>query len=502
MMFASVSITSFAAEEGTEITDGSIALWSWTGTNKNSTSYKTESTIQYGGKGQTYFKVYKLYNGNLNKYAKPANKWVKITIDVEPKVDISNVGISRPLNNSWATMNWTELASYGSLIANREYKLDAIFDFENASVTTYANGIQTGSLAAGTMPDSANMFDFYTSDLSKVAGKGDDIFVMKSIHLYTYTDAQTMEDFEAEEKAYALSIAKKGMETASLTVAKRGGCSVVNTDTASTITYDEADSNSELSFTVTGADKVAFDQSNQLVKTKFVRYHADFQYDNYNGGLIKVAPRGVKPSNSWEDKLLINGNTGYLVLSDNQKHAMDLLVDVDTKTVYQYIDGQYYSKRQITDGDTDTRVNIDGYILFEQYRESGKANVLSLSNTYAEYYYDNEPVISTIDELKAKVAETSSNKTAVIGAHTFTNKSGVYAAQITYLGYDKDTQMGFIAEYAEDGSLVEVHELKESDPISTDTKSVKIYIWDKTSQAAELDSFSSYILAPVASSAE
>ena len=162
------------------------------------------------------------------------------------------------------------------------------------------------------------------------------------------------------------------------------------------------------------------------------------------------------------------------------------------KKMYIYLDGVLAYNLDTGSGLTSFMIN--NLLQFEttQQATNGKFNI---KNTNLTLYYDREPVVSTIDELCNLVK--SDDTVALSGAFRYYNADkNVYALATGYAGFDRNAHMGIIAEYDENNNLIRALSLINNNQYLTEdgsAKTIRVFIWDKTTLEPLADSVSAYI---------
>lgn len=404
-------------------------------------------------------------------------KWLRLSVNITDKKGLGNLNIAGNANSGTRR-------SVGTLNNGGSYQIDVIHNLETGDVVTYNNYVK---VTTSNIPlDTANNKYFMITDGRLNFTENESFAVVNSAKYMEYTASQTLEDFQTEMD----DVAKKGSRTIVLVPSNRGGSSVAaNSDGSYDVTVTPSAIGGQTSQYIAFGENIPFytEETKKNVNIPFARLHTEIKYDNYNGGYFQFTPL-YKPASGEEKGTQANS----IVIGDNKTHALDILFDMMAKKMYIYLDGVLAYNLDTGSGLTSGMIN--NLVLFEttQQATSGKFNI---KNTNLTLYYDREPVVSTIDELCNLVK--SDDTVALSGAFRYYNADkNVYALATGYAGFDRNAHMGIIAEYDENNNLIRALSLINNNQYLTEdgsAKTIRVFIWDKTTLEPLADSVSAYI---------
>ena len=412
-------------------------------------------------------------------------KWLRLSVNITDKKGLGNLNIAGNANSGTRR-------SVGTLNNGGSYQIDVIHNLETGDVVTYNNYVK---VTTSNIPlDTANNKYFMITGGRLNFTENESFAVVNSAKFMEYTASQTLEDFQAEMD----DSAKKGSRTITLVPSNRGGSSVAaNSDGSYDVTVTPSAIGGQTSQYIAFGENIPFytEETKNNVNIPFARLHAEIKYDNYNGGYFQFTPLykyTVEENNKLTTKEQKGSYAGQISVSDNKTHSFDVIFDMMAKQMYIYLDGVLAYNLDTGSGLTSGMIN--NLVLFEttQQAANGKFNI---KNTNLTLYYDREPVVSTIDELCNLVK--SDNTVALSGAFRYYNADkNVYALATGYAGFDRNAHMGIIAEYDENNNLIRALSLINNNQYLTEdgsAKTIRVFIWDKTTLEPLADSVSAYI---------
>ena len=450
------------------------------GSSDASSSYPIELSYKIADVGQQPSFRFKSSNTN-GQYSTDTSgtediKWLRLSVNIDVKKDLGTVNIGSAADESHLSRR-----SVGTLNNGGNYQIDVIHNLETGEAVTYNNYVK---VTENTLPMNTTNNNYYMITAGNLSFNKNEAFaVINSAKFMEYTASQTLEDFQAEMD----DSAKKGSRTITLVPSKRGGSSVAaNSDGG----YDITSTNSgQTSQYIDFGENIPFytEETKESVNIPFVRLHTEIRYDNYNGGYFQFMP--IYQPVSTEEK---GTRAGTIAAGDNKTHSFDILLDMMAKQMYIYLDGVLAENRDT--GNDLTSGMINKLVLFESSQQAadGKFNI---KNTKLTLYYDREPVVSTIDELCNLVK--SDDTVALSGAFRYYNATqNKYALVTGYAGFDKNAHLGIVAEYDENNNLIRALSLTSNNQYLTEdgsAKTIRVFIWDKTTLEPLADSVSAYI---------
>ena len=457
------------------------------GSSDASSSYPIELSYKIASEGQQPSFWFKSSNTN-GQYSTDTSgtediKWLRLSVNITDKKGMGTLHVASAVKDS-------PRKETGTLNNGGSYQIDVIHDLETGKVVTYNNYVK---VAEDTLPLTETNNSYYMITAGKLNFTENESFaVVNSAKFMEYTASQTLEDFQAEMD----DSAKKGSRTITLVPSKRGTTSSVaaNSDGGYDVT---SSSDGQTSQYIDFGENIPFytEETKESVNIPFVRLHTEIKYDNYNGGYFQFTPLykyTVEENNKLTTKEQKGSYAGQISVSDNKTHSFDVIFDMMAKQMYIYLDGVLAYNLDTGSGLTSDIIN--SLLLFEtnQQAANGKFNI---KNTNLTLYYDREPVVSTIDELCNLVK--SDDTVALSGAFRYYNADkNVYALATGYAGFDRNAHMGIIAEYDGNNNLIRALSLTSNNQYLTEdgsAKTIRVFIWDKTTLEPLADSVSAYI---------
>ncbi len=467
VLMTAFSIAAFA-ETGTDVTNAKLYLYR--NVSSSAGSAITSGTINYSGSGLAILRIHN-YGGTFSKYEEGSSNpmWVKASMEIEPAVTLKDVVFTRIAKIYGINPN-NEKVRIASLAKGENYKIDELFNLSTGAMYLYVNGIKVDEQPSTTFEQQSEAFEIQISNPGISADEA--LFELKSLKEYTYSSAQTLEDFEKEfEKETKVGIVKTA-------VVPQG---TANSDGSYDITfynkYDQFNWEYGEAFPLSGA--VEFDQSNYAVKTQFVRLHTNIKMKSFECGQMNILMRGSGD----------NGNRdvtqfGEFIINDTKEHSLDVLFDVAEKKGYLYVDGGLVASGSMKDG----RTNLTAVAL-KMAMVSKTTDVYTLSNVYQELYYNN-PTDYTLEGVQATI--NTATAPVITGASVYYNSISTLSLSAGFAGYDEQKHNGYIVQY-KNGALKDVAPLKSSTTIDEDTDTVKLFIWSKNGVTPVTDSFTAQI---------
>lgn len=400
-----------------------------------------------------------------------SGKWMKITMEIAPKTDLTNVKVS-PMITNWGYMS--DEKALGNMSAGKSYLIDVVFNQADKKMYVYRDGACVANGDTYSTELIAAKVDkgciYFTVDNNGYA-EGTEITELKNVAISYYNNEQTLADFEAEEKEIRDNIEKETkVDKQTFSTVPSNGKKLDDGSYESTYTNPyNATTNPERD-TFSLGESVKFDQSDAVVKTSFVRWHMDAEVKTYEGGVIEIEP--VKNAKSF----------GRIVISaDSKKHSIDILSDISAKKSYLYVDNAFAASGDLPD------VESIGSVILKVTMPKDKKMVVDYSNVYYELYYDN-PTEHKLEDIQKTIDTGSVTVTGVCVYNSGENKLAIW---VGYAGVDTDKYNGYIAEYDANGMLVDARELGPWVDINSKTENAKVFIWEKSTNKPIISAVSS-----------
>lgn len=445
--------------------------------NNNASSYTYPAQLTYKNTTTAQPSFWIVGPNRYNRYVSGGEdkvKWIRVSFNIEPKITLGGAVRMSSLPGE------STRQKVGTLEAGESYQIDLIHNLEDESAVIYNNGVKvfTGTLL--TNADYNNTYTVFPDDMELTAGE---VFaVINSAKYMEYSATQTLADFDKEMELQT----KKGSKSTSIMLKDRGNTTITSADNGYDIVLKDSGTDAGMWMSIDDVIPFYTDATQNPVNIRFVRLHSDIKYDEYYGGYIEFDVKNGYSARTYR-------TLGQVVVGDGEEHSVDVLLDMTERRIYFYLDGVLgaeYDNRW-----TGSLEGTDGLIMFVKGCASGKSDKFSMKNNTATLYYDNEPSVKTINELKAIIETTAKSKVAVGGAERYLS-GDIYKLRTGYAGFDKNAHLGIIAEYDADNNLIRATSMTDKEQDLTEdgsAKTIRVFIWDKTTLEPLADSVSAYI---------